>query len=517
MSFRSKSCLQLRAIVTESPQLEYKIALARCGMQNTAETSHSVVQRLGALRANESAWQQCTWSPHSTSRIQDPMLWELYSGVWGSSKDKKSISFIQLPSSCRGIPRKDWTYDNGDSKILDFSFDSTTDLLAIMEKEDDSLAHYLRLKSLTNGSIHPLATGGEIMIMPHTNPHIADNERRWRYDIRTHGHLLGALFREDSNFESELDTHELHIWNWMTGQRLFFIIGTEVESFVFLTDSLVLVAEWRSSYMSHIESIDAGQLSYLCVYDITKNLEISLNDHNLDGFKPQVDIPFECCFLFPKEGFDTACRMILLSEPSPTWKHSGPAPFCIAEGERLIIVDHDYVDSYGYINSISFFIPYSTLLAHTKPENRGQVIYWQEWGPSGTYATSNLNSYRESLLGGGYVHGMRYIHPKVVRSSDPEAPLTVMIWDFHPSRAHIALQTEPKLEDCDIVPQPALKLSLRNLWYPSGMKTLFSVKQISVPGDIPHPERAHFLLEEDNIISLQVLDSLDIIMHFIHV
>lgn len=280
------------------------------------------------------------------------------------------------------------------------------------------------------------------------------------------------------------------------------LTSQELRSFVFLADNLVMV----SSAESPLVPPDHPDLYFSSpdVYEIPP-ANLPLLDLNIDEAASQSQLTISWCLALPVLGKKTAREISLHSDPSPSWQHSGPAPFCTATNDRLIVVDYTFARR----STVSLFVRAETVLEYVRGKGtRGQFVPWLEWGPGTVYAVGDFG-HEEAWAGGGFVHGMRYIHPHPARSRNPSNPLSIVVWDFHPRRVAAARSKEDAVEgDGHVVPRPRLPEELSEAWFPDGVgEPPFVIRQMSVPEDLRLSADIRFMIEEDTIIVHQTVRS----------
>ncbi|VDC03886.1 unnamed protein product [Peniophora sp. CBMAI 1063] len=504
----AKSCRLLRGLITNSRRLEYVLALARTGMQDLPRATYTAKQRLDLIVEHETAWSNLRWRRRIALPPQAVHIWELYGGIWAQSGDHCSISFVRLPSIFRNISMKKWSYIS-EFTILDFTLDSSSDLLVLLQHAGkDSIK--IHLQSLTSGDTHPEVTAPIPLytISPDRGNYAWITMREWCYNIRVHGRYLGIFF--ENVYGGDLGTRELCVWDWRTGEMRLRLTSQELRSFVFLADNLVMVSSAESPLVPpHHPDL---WFSSLDIYEIPSS-KLPMLDLNIDEAQSQNQpVTVAWCLALPVLGKNPAHEILLHSDPSPSWRHTGPAPFCTAPDNRLIVVDYTFERR----STVSFFVKAETVLEHVRRKGtRGTYVPWLQWGPGQVYAVGDFG-HEEAWAGGGFVHGMRYIHPHPARSRNPSNPLSIVVWDFHPRRVAAARSKDGAQTEVDVVPRPRLPEELSEAWFPNGVgEPPFVIRQMSVPEDLRMSADIRFMIEEDTIIVHQTTDNGQLKTHFL--
>lgn len=97
-------------------------------------------ERLDRLRRYQSGWKRAKHAKVQTVRAVKGSIWELASGVLAQGistgvldSDVRKLFFTKLPSVARGESKtKEWTHDDYDFSIRDFTLDGTQDLLVLL-------------------------------------------------------------------------------------------------------------------------------------------------------------------------------------------------------------------------------------------------------------------------------------------------------------------------------------------------------------------------------------------------
>jgi hypothetical protein len=118
--------------------IQYKIELAVAGMEDGPPSKVGLADRLKILKEHQSSWHNLTWkSDHLITEFR--YQWDCLGGVLANVPDepRRSLVIRQLPSVIRGIERTDWRVDMN-FRVLEFTFDPSQDLLAVIEMVDNS-------------------------------------------------------------------------------------------------------------------------------------------------------------------------------------------------------------------------------------------------------------------------------------------------------------------------------------------------------------------------------------------
>ncbi|KAF8272630.1 hypothetical protein EI94DRAFT_1717987 [Lactarius quietus] len=185
----------------------------------------SIPERRERLQAYDNAWKSLRWSTCKNVFNIPNHTYEMSIAPGGLltflSKRERKIIFVQIPSSLRDIPTQQWKLS------LPFgpracALDPSEDVLVVLQRH----ACYLQFLSLSTGKPHPLAA-----VSPLCDPlSVVRQITRVRIDV-VQNHVAVLILDQ-----------QLRVWNWKTGQIMLDITPRNVQSFVFLSESRILLA-----------------------------------------------------------------------------------------------------------------------------------------------------------------------------------------------------------------------------------------------------------------------------------
>ncbi|KAF8891369.1 hypothetical protein BD779DRAFT_1670981 [Infundibulicybe gibba] len=169
--------------------------------------------------AHRKAWMDLTWSKtHTIAMFDEEELlaldgaWEFIGGVLGLGIGPR-MRFIQVPSTLRDIPMKEWVIQDLGYNLKDFGMDPSQDLLIVIEE----------------------------------------------YNIQVFKNKVAITL------QSEDTENEVIVWNWMSGEIIRIITG-EIRACAFLTEQLLMVGT----------VLDHSPYAALDIVDLTQDPEPTL-------------------------------------------------------------------------------------------------------------------------------------------------------------------------------------------------------------------------------------------------
>ena len=130
-------------MVKDSLLIQYRIQLFRCGFHDdfVRRNAAPIADRMDQLRTHWSRWSLL--EPAETTVVNvsgTPGLRNLVGGVFSvvTGEQRKSLHFIRLPSSSRGIIQEEWIIDNFPVPIVCYAIDPSSDLLIVHEDQRDT-------------------------------------------------------------------------------------------------------------------------------------------------------------------------------------------------------------------------------------------------------------------------------------------------------------------------------------------------------------------------------------------
>jgi hypothetical protein len=138
-----QTCKALQDIVSQTPALEYVLALAARGLCDGPPSPTTPASRLERVKAYDQAWHTFSWSEHLILELPYPHQAPYVSGdtlvLPVHDHEMKGVirSFIMqsIPSPLRGISGRRWRIDF-DFFVEPFVIDATQDLLVAVPRHD---------------------------------------------------------------------------------------------------------------------------------------------------------------------------------------------------------------------------------------------------------------------------------------------------------------------------------------------------------------------------------------------
>ncbi|KAI0038870.1 hypothetical protein FA95DRAFT_1128471 [Auriscalpium vulgare] len=212
-------CCSLKAMITNSVELQYIIVLAATGVRESpsAHLRWSLRERLAMAKEYDAAWRAGTWTaldiPLASLSFVPPMIQYTRQscGVLAVvGLHDRTIYVTRIPSVLRGVRHASWELAL-DDPIIDMQIDASQDLLVYA---CNSVGHgvnmTLRLASLTTGGQHPLAhdTSLELELDP--------GLRHLPISIEIHNHVILLCGKHAT--ESGLKGGWVAFWDWKAGE-----------------------------------------------------------------------------------------------------------------------------------------------------------------------------------------------------------------------------------------------------------------------------------------------------------
>ena len=141
-SQQHQTCKIFRDIVSQTPSLQYALALAAHGLCDGPPSRVAALSRLALVEAYEEAWRTFSWSEHLTLELPPPHEAPYVSGgalvlpiCEAGGGEVRSFVVQSIPSALRGIQERHWRIDF-DFVAMCFIIDATQDLLAVVPRND---------------------------------------------------------------------------------------------------------------------------------------------------------------------------------------------------------------------------------------------------------------------------------------------------------------------------------------------------------------------------------------------
>lgn len=126
-----------------SNHIKYRVELFLAGLEDG--NHYSLTERQQFLRLYQSNWDSLVPQKAITIAIPDHRTYELAGGVYGlvPNSAPNSVQFYRLPSVSRGIEMEEWSVQDLDFSIDDFTMESAYDLLAALVYKTGRCVHHL--------------------------------------------------------------------------------------------------------------------------------------------------------------------------------------------------------------------------------------------------------------------------------------------------------------------------------------------------------------------------------------
>ncbi|KAI0251101.1 hypothetical protein BJV78DRAFT_1214417 [Lactifluus subvellereus] len=467
-------CRRMAKLIQSSSLLKYHLELGSAGMEDGPLSRLSIPERRERLKAYIDAWGCIRWSSCVLLRSIPLDTYDVDIAPGGiltmMSRTEGKIAFVQLPSTLRGIPMRQWELSFPFVPHL-FVLDPSEDILIVVQPGEalEPRFHFLSLKT---GEPHPLAAVFPIFDTPLSS---ASLERLRLVVTRNY---VAVLVARD----------QLKVFDWKTGQIVFRIMSDEVQSAIFLSKSRILVASTPRHYFPPDTSDDwTLHLPVLLVYDLDQvpnpgqhqqakrvplaifvlefgrdvvpiklELQFRLNAYS---YSPEVAVPF---FGAPTEQLVALQMGGLLNPPPFVPGQESPRMSAILLRQILLIP----------ITKLLSYVP-------ATDDRQPRYIRWNDWGPTGTCRLPASPFPR--MISWGALSGSLFI-PR------PDFRDVIVVWDF--SRARV---TQPQLRNPESVPHIQKEAAL-----PTGItgevKAAISEDVIVICESRSSEERVHLLV-----------------------
>ncbi|KAI0251099.1 hypothetical protein BJV78DRAFT_508399 [Lactifluus subvellereus] len=404
-------CRRMAKLIQSSSLLKYHLELGSAGMEDGPLSRLSIPERRERLKAHIDAWGCIRWSSCVLLRSIPFHTYNVNIAPGGiltmMSRTEGKIAFVQLPSTLRGIPMRQWE--------LSFPFvphlcvlDPSEDILIVVQLGEDwePRFHFLSLKT---GKPHPLAAVFPIFGTP-LSPSSLERLRL----VVTRNYVAVLVLRD-----------QLKIFDWKTGQIVFRIRSAEVRSVTFLSKSRILVASIRRNTRDMTDNW-TFHLPVLRVYDLDQ--VPNPGQHQQAERVPLAIFALEFGRDVIPVRMDLQFRLNVHS-----YSPEVAVPFFSAPTDQLVALHMAGLLKPPRTPGISFYqtllIPITKLLSHvpTTDDRQPHYIQWKDWGPTGTCRLpTQFDSYMRFR---GALSGSLFI-------PCPDLRNVIGVWDF--SRACVA-------------------------------------------------------------------------------
>lgn len=466
-------CQLFLSVITTNAQLLYKAELFFGRFENGRHCNLDTAGRLRACRQYQQAWNHLSFPDSKFIDMHGGHAWELSGGVLCQTMQSRSgLACVQLPCKIKDIPEREWTINDFGFEIRDFTVDTSQDLIVALEVVGSipNRTCNVHLRTLMTGEHHPMTA---VPFMTHL---LSDMHEELRFLIQVCGPRIAVMCQDRGDDPNS----RLVVWDWKSGQQKLYIRDTDLRSFSFVTEDLILVGIVESDETPprlDIFSIDSF-------------------DRELEEYK---DVSYICGLEYPRMKADVL-DMLIRSEPTPGWSPSQTVqtPFFFARSDRIFTITMRVSPESNSTEECSVLIvPLSTIVAQVElsRNTRKRIVPWMQWGPNGSHML--LRSPSEVWV--CYVYGMKFIQLLPWKKGH-----FARVYDFNKYAARRDVRNEQRTEP---------KLPWRRLGMPQSLDSRCSafneevntylpgrVATIEVmPSDTSHDWEAA-MIGEDNIV-----------------
>lgn len=468
-------CQLFRSVITTNAHLLYKAELFFGRFENGRNCNLDTAGRLRACRQYQQAWNNLSFPDSQFIDMQDGHAWELSGGVLCQAMQSQSgLTCVQLPCKIKDIPERKWTIDDFGFRIRDFTIDTSQDLIVALEIVGPipNRTCNVHLRTLMTGEHHPMAA------VPFVTHLLSNMHEELIFLIQICGSRIAVLCQEHGDDSNP----RLVVWNWKSGQQKLFIQDTDLRSFSFVTEDLLLVG---------VIAVDRDETP--------PRLDILSIDSFNEEIEEYKDVNYICGLEYPKMKADIL-GMLIRSEPTPGWSPSQTieTPFFFARSDRIFTITMRVSpESNSTEECTVLIVPLSTIMTQVELARNTQkrTVPWTQWGPNGSYML--LRSPSETWVCYGY--GMKFIQLLPWKKGN-----SARVYDFNKYAARRDVRneqtTEPKLLWTRLgMPQ---SLSSRCSAFDEEVNTYLPGRVAIVevmPSDTPHEWEAA-MIGEDNIV-----------------
>ncbi|EPQ50273.1 hypothetical protein GLOTRDRAFT_134081 [Gloeophyllum trabeum ATCC 11539] len=194
------------------------------GMVDGAPSDVTTAQRLERLQKHTDAWRRRAFETVEELPCHEAHMVQLSGKVLARCIGNSTLAFNLLPGHARGVPAKEWRFENVGFPIAEYAVDPAQDLVVILSGLSGaaggavplSQAPMIYLWSLSTGVPHPLAAETELVFPPGL---VYDMERRFKLFLT--GDILGVEFRASDGGPCK----HLIAWSWKSGTMCLWING----------------------------------------------------------------------------------------------------------------------------------------------------------------------------------------------------------------------------------------------------------------------------------------------------
>ena len=374
---------QLYRIICCSNHIKYRVELFLAGLEDG--NHYSLAERQRFLRSYQSNWDSLIPQKTITITIPDHGTYELAGGVYGlvPNSTPNSIQFYRLPSVSRGIEMEEWSIEDLDFSIDDFTMESAYDLLTVFTYKSGQYVYRLlpslpcytdhrpsvkvHLLKLSDGKPHPRARNP---LLEYEIP-LSPTENGWRLEVVIWENRLGCLFT--SALENQW-VDSLVVWDWTTGDLIRVGGVSPAHPFPYLPASQVLSQHGNRAFIFLDENtIVTGRP--------TENARPSLSFFDLSTDEKSTT-PLLTLALLDEDSEQRGSLRIRLNLGIPI--HHGPelrvrVPFFVNPSQQMLFTAVFFVDSDDDMTAMphSFAISLSALREWARADV--SLAEWNEW------------------------------------------------------------------------------------------------------------------------------------------
>lgn len=378
-------CQLFHSVITTNVQLLYKVELFFGRFENGRHCNLDTAGRLRVCRQYQQAWNNLAFPDSQYINMQDGHTWELSGGVLCYAMQSRStIACAQLPCKIKDIPERKWIIDGLGFGIRDFTVDTSQNLVVALEilGAIPNWTCNVHFRTLMTGEHHPMAA------VPSVTHLLSDMHEELRLLIQICGSRIALLCYEHGDDPNS----RLVIWDWKSGQQKLFIRDSDIRSFSFVTEDLLLVGVVATEHD-----------------EMPPRLDIISIDSFSEDMMEYKDVSYICSLEYPKMKADVL-DMLIRSEPTPGWSppQTVQTPFFFSRSDRIFTITlRVTADSNSTEECTVLIVPLSTIMAQVELSGgiRKRNVPWKQWGPNGSYML--LRTPSEVWV--CYVYGMKFI------------------------------------------------------------------------------------------------------------
>ncbi|KAJ1303321.1 hypothetical protein OPQ81_011517 [Rhizoctonia solani] len=521
-----QTCRAVYNLFRLSPQLYYKLSLARAGLVDTlyGVQSNSIQHRTRLLADLERRW----WSRGLSSRRQLKILLDnpcvdyqvcngiITAGILSSTGDSlQELQVYRLPSYLTGLKSKRWKHElEVDMNILQAKVDPSQDLLVLIGARIPNSEHYgvkhtisLHLRTLSTNNKHPAASSDTLSlneILPaqsFMNSHFHD-----RAVVRVCQDILAILTNpESTNSLTERAPQTLAVWQWTSGQQI--VTVSSLDNLVI--NDLTFIGR-QTMLLTHSTTPNGPGISTMrlvCGQPYSESPDPSISP--LSSVKTSVFFQLPSCPGCSRECLKMESIKILSEPPADTFQlipasgNHAPITFTPDPSEAASIIAFSLS-----IRLRAFGVTHTNVIKHTllarasvfnTPSSPPKHIYtFDEWNFQGTHWFSGEP---------GFLHGQRYALASFQR------PRThVDVYDFNPCHIEspdsgwLGLLKDRSPKSREIVPKLGVYRTKcgHKRYLNSVLKSTMPCKQQSMKaGVVRMQDRVISALDSESIITIE--------------